>query len=144
MGIQESKRKDLSEMDIKRIWGSNDFEYTLKGSIGKGGGLICIWNKNIFKKSQCILRHDSIIVKGNWVETGEEVCFVNIYASQNREKRIELWSYISAVLCNWKGQTVVFGDFNEVREENERRGINFDRIGAVELDKFIKKNDLED
>ncbi|KAL4577215.1 hypothetical protein LXL04_013320 [Taraxacum kok-saghyz] len=75
----------MSEMDIKRIWGSNDFEYVLKGSIGKSG-----------------------------------------------------------VLCGWKGKTVIFGDFNEVREANERRGTNFDRIGAIELDKFIKNNDLED
>ena len=57
---------------------------------------------------------------------------------------MELWSYISAVLCGWKGQTIIFGDFNEVIKEGERRGTNFDKIGATELEKFIEKNELED
>ena len=26
-GIQETKRKDISEMAVKRIWGSSDFDY---------------------------------------------------------------------------------------------------------------------
>ena len=144
VGIQESKRKELSEMDIKKIWGGNDFDFVQKGSLGKSGGIICIWNKNLFQKNQCILRQDSIIVQGTWIDSGVDICFINIYASQCREKRKELWSYISAVLYGWKGQTVIIGDFNEVITESERRGSKFDKLGAMELEKFIGNNELED
>ena len=144
VGIQESKWKNPSEMDVRRIWGSNDFEFVSQWSLGKSGGLNSIWNKNIFQKTYCILRQDCIIIKGYWIESGEEVYFINIYANQSRERRKELWNFISAALCNWQGQTFIVGDFNEVRESNERRGSIFDRVGATELDKFIKNNELED
>ncbi|KAL4557518.1 hypothetical protein LXL04_035699 [Taraxacum kok-saghyz] len=81
---------------------------------------------------------------GFWIESGAEMYFINIYADQSKDKRKELWAFISAVLCNWQGQTVIVGDFNEVRKPNERRGSQFDKAGALEFDKFIKDNELED
>ena len=32
VGIQETKRRSMSDMVIKRIWGSHDFDYVCKGS----------------------------------------------------------------------------------------------------------------
>ena len=120
VGIQESKRRDISDMLARNIWGGSDFDFAFQGSLGKSGGIMTLWNKDKFQKSNCILRQDCLVVKGIWTETRKAMYIVNIYASQSREKRIELWSFLSALLCRWTGHTIIFGDFNEVREEKER------------------------
>ena len=126
------------------MWGSIDFDYEFVESEGKGGGLICIWNKDLFQKSEVTKRKDCIIMKGNWKESNKDVCFVNVYAGQSIQKRKDLWNHISAFIRKWEGAIFIFGDFNEVRNRSERRGSVFDARGAKELNEFITKNELED
>lgn len=144
VGIQESKRKNLSDMVIKRIWGSPDYEFVYKGSNGQGGGLINIWNKNLFLKEQVIYREDCLITQGRWLEKNVPIMFVNIYASQDPSKREELWNFISAYLNGWRGTAVVFGDFNDVRSEQERRGSVLNKRATENFNKFIIENNLID
>lgn len=86
MGIQETKRKNLSDIVIKRIWGSMYFDFVSKGSNGRIGGLVSIWNKNLFKKEQSVLRDDCIIFLGRWTEKSVPISFINIFASKTRPK----------------------------------------------------------
>ena len=50
VGLQETKRREISDWMIKNIWGSQDFDTVSKSALGQGGGLICIWNKHLFHK----------------------------------------------------------------------------------------------
>ncbi|GJV26506.1 hypothetical protein Tco_1379201 [Tanacetum coccineum] len=34
-----------------------------------------------------------------------------------------LWDYLSHVIANWKGEMIIIGDFNEVRNKAERFGV---------------------
>ncbi|KAL4583462.1 hypothetical protein LXL04_008035 [Taraxacum kok-saghyz] len=63
LGIQETKRKNLSDLTIRSIWGSNDFDFEFKSSSGQSGGLACIWNRDLFKKNHCIARFDCLVIK---------------------------------------------------------------------------------
>lgn len=40
VGIQETKRKEVTDMMLKRLWGSMDFDFFYVGSPGQGGGLL--------------------------------------------------------------------------------------------------------
>nr|GEV55486.1 RNA-directed DNA polymerase, eukaryota [Tanacetum cinerariifolium] len=48
-----------------------------------------------------------------------------------------LWDYISVLLTRWNGETIVMGDFNEVRSSEERPGSCFNPYGARRFDQFI-------
>lgn len=136
VGLQETKRKVFSDLMVKRIWKSSDFDFVSSNSVGQGGGLISIWNNNLFRKSYSICREDCIVIQGTWLENNVQVCFINIYASQNPTKREELWSFVNTTLLNWGGVTIVFGDFNEVRSANERR-IKGRGSKMSKLDRFL-------
>ena len=129
-GIQETKRKGFTDFKIYQIWGSVDFDYVFQSSIGKRGGLLSVWNKNLFSKSMVLQIKDCLIVQGIWLETNKPMCFINVYAGQSLTVREDLWNYISCVLQNWNGISMVFGDFNEVRNQEERRGSQFDGRAA--------------
>ena len=87
IGIQETKRKNVSNLTLKGIWGSHDFEALVQDANGQGGGLISLWNKNLFQKTQSITRQDCIVIIGIWMETNEEIMMINVYASQNPDMR---------------------------------------------------------
>ena len=104
MGLQETKRKTMTDMLLKALWGSHDFEAVCSNSLGQGGGLLCIWNKHVFTKHQAIIRNDCIIVTGTWLETGEDICIINVYASQIPGNRVEQRNFLTAFLNNTNGK----------------------------------------
>nr|GFA64486.1 RNA-directed DNA polymerase, eukaryota [Tanacetum cinerariifolium] len=56
-------------------------------------------------------------------------------------KRI-LWDYISGLITHWNGETIVLGDFNEVRSEDERFGSIFHQSYSREFNHFISSSGL--
>lgn len=144
VGIQETKRRQVDEMVIRRIWGSQDYEFVCVGSLGQSGGLVSIWNNQLFEKEQAISREDCIVLQGRWKENNEPICIINVYGSQNQLKREELWGFITAIINSWQGVLMIHGDFNEVRSKEERRGSNFDERSASKFNDFINSNNLID
>ena len=142
--IQETKRKKLDNRKISKMWGSFDFDYAYQSSVGQGGGLVSIWNKDLFHKKGEIIQRDCIIVHGVWKEGGQPICFVNIYASQNPSIRADLWNTITSFLTNWEGLYIVCGDFNDVRNSDERRGSFYDSRASNRFNQFIHSNQLID
>ncbi|GKC29764.1 hypothetical protein Tco_1037058 [Tanacetum coccineum] len=45
---------------------------------------------------------------------------VYVYAPQDLSERKSLWDYIHHMIDQWVGESVILGDFNEVRSEHER------------------------
>ncbi|KAL4555831.1 hypothetical protein LXL04_038460 [Taraxacum kok-saghyz] len=87
--LQETKRKELNDMMIKRLWGGSDFDHEYVGRQGQGGGLLTCWNRNLFAKNHVIFRNDCLIVQGKWVGVETPVCLINVYADQDPNKRFE-------------------------------------------------------
>lgn len=144
VGIQETKRKTIVDMTVRRLWGSGDFDYVFVGSQGQGGGLLSCWNNNLFAKKNVISRNDCIIIQGNWFDIPDPVAIINIYASQDPCKREELWQFLSGILEAWRGVAVLLGDFNDVREEKEKRGSTVDARTTKKFNEFIINNNLTD
>ncbi|GJV04542.1 RNA-directed DNA polymerase, eukaryota [Tanacetum coccineum] len=59
------------------------------------------------------------------------------------EKR-ELWGYLCSLIDRWVGETVILGDFNEVRREQERFGLSFNIRDANAFNNFISMAGLID
>ncbi|GKB79051.1 RNA-directed DNA polymerase, eukaryota [Tanacetum coccineum] len=65
-------------------------------------------------------------------------------APQELNERRDLWDYLRTIIDRWEGDTVIMGDFNEVRSEHERFGSTFNRQGAIAFNNFISSARLID
>nr|GEV22396.1 RNA-directed DNA polymerase, eukaryota [Tanacetum cinerariifolium] len=65
-----------------------------------------------------------------------------IYAPQSAVVKRILWDYISGLINRWKGETIVLGDFNVVRFEEERFDSFFNKSCARAFNQFISSSGL--
>ncbi|GKD01436.1 RNA-directed DNA polymerase, eukaryota [Tanacetum coccineum] len=109
--LQETKMESIDLFDIKRCWGNFAFDFVYSESRGNSGGILCVWNPNVFNKSSITVLDYFIMTRGVWFSNGE---------------------------------VIVMGDFNEVRNKNERFGSNFIVQGAKAFNSFIVNSNLEE
>ncbi|GJX93965.1 RNA-directed DNA polymerase, eukaryota [Tanacetum coccineum] len=127
---------------IKQCWGNFAFEYAYSEAVGNSGGILCIWDPNMFNKLNETISDYFTIVRGTWVPTGLKLLIVSVYAPQEAKEKVMLWDYIRLVISNWDGQVVIMGDFNEVRYISERFGSVFNKKGAEVFNNFINSAGL--
>nr|GEY38041.1 RNA-directed DNA polymerase, eukaryota [Tanacetum cinerariifolium] len=81
---------------------------------------------------------------GVWVPTSTRLLIIYVYAPQNLTEKQTLWDYLCHIIDRWDGESVILGDFNEVRTEAERYGSRFNFQGANSFDNFISVTGLVD
>ncbi|GJY07024.1 RNA-directed DNA polymerase, eukaryota [Tanacetum coccineum] len=144
VAIQETKMDCIYDMDIKFMWGNSNFQYIASDSVGNSGGLLCVWEKSIFKKSGASVSDNFIALYGTWLPTSTKILIVVIYAPQAYTCKRTLWEYISSLINRWDGESIVLGDFNAVRTKDERFGSVFNPICARNFNQFISSSGLID
>lgn len=72
-------------------------------------------------------------------------CYIfNVYAPQDKQKKKELWNYMTMFMSQNQGDYIVFGDFNVVRVPTERYGSIFCPGSADDFNSFIVDTRLID
>ncbi|XP_071704229.1 uncharacterized protein [Rutidosis leptorrhynchoides] len=127
IALQETKSKKFPEYWIHKIWGNNDFKYSVKNSKGNSGGLLMVWDPNIFVANLVVERDSFIAIRGKWKDAGSDLIVINIYGSHSDEKKKKMWH-----------------DLNEVRFCSERKNSKFSVSRAARFNEFIKNNNLLD
>ncbi|GJZ23378.1 RNA-directed DNA polymerase, eukaryota [Tanacetum coccineum] len=59
---------------------------------------------------------------GTWIPKKIQVLIISVYAPQSFSSKCILWNFISSLISRWNGESIVMGDFNEVRCKEERWG----------------------
>ncbi|GJX89492.1 RNA-directed DNA polymerase, eukaryota, partial [Tanacetum coccineum] len=113
-------------------------------ALGYSGGILCVWDPNIFQKSHHTISDNFVATYGTWIPTKSKILLISIYAPQSEAAKRMLWSFISEIINRWDGECVVMGDFNEVRVEDERMGSVFNVRGARDFNNFITSAGLVD
>ncbi|GJU19992.1 RNA-directed DNA polymerase, eukaryota [Tanacetum coccineum] len=144
MSLQETKLEDIDVCFIKEIWGNMSFDHVVGPSVGFSGGILCIWNSNMFVKEHVSKSDYFVATLGTWIPTSTRLLVISIYAPQELSEKRELWNYLQTFISRWDGETVLMGDFNEVRTERERFGSLFNQQGATAFNHFISSNSLID
>nr|GEX85768.1 RNA-directed DNA polymerase, eukaryota [Tanacetum cinerariifolium] len=87
-----------------------------------------------------LLTKMSTVAKNERLDHKSEDPF-NIYGILDGQKNND---YLRTFINRWEGDTVIIGDFNEVRSEHERFGSTFNRQGAIAFNNFISSACLID
>ncbi|GJU86013.1 RNA-directed DNA polymerase, eukaryota, partial [Tanacetum coccineum] len=144
LAIQETKLECISDMDVKFMWGNSNFQYVTSDSLGNSGGILCVWEQSVFQKIGASVSDNFIAVYGTWLPTSTKILIIVIYAPQSYTLKRTLWEYISSLINRWDGETIVMGDFNAVRTEDERFGSVFNVLCARNFNQFISSSGLID
>ncbi|GKC50994.1 RNA-directed DNA polymerase, eukaryota, partial [Tanacetum coccineum] len=119
--IQETKMLTVSHMDVKFMWGNSNYDFVCSDSLGNSGGILCIWEASIFKKDYVTISDNFIAIYGTWLPSNSKILFIVVYAPQQATYKRCLWDYLSTIIGRWNGESIVMGDFNEVRTSDERQ-----------------------
>lgn len=120
--LQETKLEYVDERLACKLWGNNECSWAYSGSIGTDGGLCCIWDSKVFVKEEIWGEKGMLGVSGTW--EGCPVNIVNVYMPCKSEEKREVWELLEArVKGREDDKWCICGDFNAVRNENERRGL---------------------
>nr|GEW91695.1 RNA-directed DNA polymerase, eukaryota [Tanacetum cinerariifolium] len=137
--------KDVSEVDIfniKSCWGNLAFDFVASYSVGNSGGILCVWDSNMFHKEHSTVSNYFIAIMGKWVQSDKNMLIISVYAPQELCEKKMLWQYLNHLIDRWKGEVIVMGDFNEVRNQEERFGSIFNVQGAASFNSFISSGGL--
>ncbi|KAL8488622.1 hypothetical protein ACS0TY_024783 [Phlomoides rotata] len=143
--IQESKIEEMEEKIGNDLWYNKEYDWVWREAEGRSGGIISIWNRKVFTKSSAWHMRGMLVVNGIWLEDGEQVMIINVYAPCAPAEKEKLWDAITIVLQqNEDVRTCVVGDFNAIREEHERVGRRgeIDRREIRNFTEFISSNNL--
>ncbi|GJW59500.1 RNA-directed DNA polymerase, eukaryota [Tanacetum coccineum] len=88
---------------------------------------------------------DLFSIKSLWGNLNfDHVVGPSVGFSGEPSERRDLWCYLCSLIDRWDGETVVMGDFNEVRYEHKRFGSIFNSHGAKAFNNFISLAGLID
>ncbi|GKC18887.1 RNA-directed DNA polymerase, eukaryota, partial [Tanacetum coccineum] len=140
----ETKMDSISDMDVKILWGNTNFDFSFSEAVGNSGGILCVWDHNMFRKEHHIISDNFVVLYGTWIPNQMKLMLISVYAPQAGSYKRMLWSYLGSIINRWTGETIVMGDFNEVRRMEERWGSIFNASGARVFNNFISNAGLID
>ncbi|GKV36093.1 hypothetical protein SLEP1_g44261 [Rubroshorea leprosula] len=142
--FQETKIETIDKEFCVSIWGHENFDWAYKALVGRSGGILCVWDNDIFVKETVIEIPGAVAIYGLWGLKKQKCCIVNVYASCNRNERLELWAQLQKMIEEDDGFWCIVGDFNSVRSEEERRGRSEHSRYREDLNDFIESGGLND
>ncbi|GJR84790.1 RNA-directed DNA polymerase, eukaryota [Tanacetum coccineum] len=142
LALQETKMEQVDLFNIKSCWGNLTFDFVVGPSVGNSGGILCVWDPNMFHKENFTISDYFIAIMGKWIPNDKKMLIISVYAPQELAEKKMLWQYLKHLIDRWKGDVIVMGDFNEVRSEDERFGSIFNDRGAAAFNSFISSGGL--
>ncbi|KAJ9560001.1 hypothetical protein OSB04_005161 [Centaurea solstitialis] len=124
--------------------GGRGYRHEYVEAIGNSGGMLTIWDSNKFKCIQVHKDKHFLVTIGNWQGIEGKLGLVNIYGPNSSVDRKELWSKLVQLVSDDEVKWCLFGDFNEVRTEDERLNSSCNQRGMFEFNRFIEEGGLLD
>ncbi|XP_021991989.1 uncharacterized protein LOC110888790 [Helianthus annuus] len=138
IAIQETQFTDSAKLQVKSFWGNSLFESEYVNASGRSGGLLNIWDPNLFACISSVHNRFFLASLGELVNGREKLNIVNIYAPHDNNLKKELWNDLINLMESHTGAWILLGDFNCVREPYERKNSKFDPLAAKSFNQFIR------
>ncbi|GKV05101.1 hypothetical protein SLEP1_g17145 [Rubroshorea leprosula] len=143
--IQESKMEVCDDRKCKYVWGGDNCRWVMKAAHGKSGGILCLWNSNLFELSKDLVGSGFCGMYGFWGVDKLPCYFLNVYAPCDSLGKQLLWKEILDLTeVSDGGNWCIGGDFNAIRSREEKRGRHFNNTAMRDFNSFIDEAGLED
>ncbi|GJU47741.1 RNA-directed DNA polymerase, eukaryota, reverse transcriptase zinc-binding domain protein [Tanacetum coccineum] len=118
--VTETKMVNVDMWMLRQVWGNIHFDFASMSSRGMSGGIICLWNNLVFRKTSIICNENYMVVEGIWIPNDVRIMWIAVYTPQSLHDKIALW------------------------EADERFGLNFNERHAEIFNAFILNSFLID
>lgn len=92
--IQESKLESIFEDLIRKMWYNDNYEFRFSVARGSSGGLISIWDKDVFQVTSDYCVDRVIVLVGKWKLKGMDATLINIYAPNVIVEQKDFWGVL--------------------------------------------------
>ncbi|GLT88307.1 hypothetical protein SLE2022_063400 [Rubroshorea leprosula] len=113
--VQETKMEKIDRCLCRMVWDSDNFEWVAQPANGTLGGILIIWNANVFKKIGYLEGAGFLGVVGNWGDENVPCYLVTVYSPCDLASKRILWENLSNKICSNRGNWCIAGDFNAIR-----------------------------
>nr|GEV67558.1 RNA-directed DNA polymerase, eukaryota [Tanacetum cinerariifolium] len=96
--LEETKKECFSDLEIKYFWGNYQFDHVESEALGLSGGILCVWDCNVFHKSHHIISDNFVALYGMWLPKKIQVLIISVYAPQAYYAKCQLWDYIVSII----------------------------------------------
>ncbi|XP_025608182.1 uncharacterized protein [Arachis hypogaea] len=144
LGLIETKRQIVTRFDVTRIWGQGSPGWEYVGSDGASGGLLLIWDEDMFKLNNCYKGERWLCVEGVILTSSFNCAFVLVYGAHDRDEKIQVWEERSYIAGLCQVPCCFMGDFNEIVHIEERRGTTGLTRSAEDFKFWIQDMNLVD
>nr|GFC85078.1 RNA-directed DNA polymerase, eukaryota [Tanacetum cinerariifolium] len=83
---------------LRQVWGNMHFDFASSSARGMSGGILCIWNDLVFKKTKISCNEYYVAIEGLWIPSKVRIKCVAVYAPQDLARKITLWESIINLL----------------------------------------------
>ncbi|XP_071689153.1 uncharacterized protein [Rutidosis leptorrhynchoides] len=143
--LQETKLHTVDLNWVRGLWGNNNCNFVQKEMVGKSGGQLIIWDVDCFDVTNSFIHDYCIGIRGKWKNADKEFNILNVYGPHDDLNKQKLWDFLHNLVSNNSNQAwMIGGDFNEVRNVNERFNCNFIESRAKKFNDFIENSKLLD
>ncbi|CAJ2667257.1 unnamed protein product [Trifolium pratense] len=118
--LQETKRAHFDDSMIHNLWGHQDVHWAAKEAVGPSGGILTIWNSNLFKLLNIFYGDGFVGLCVDW--EGMRVNIVNVYSPCNLAGKRKLWEDLLNLRRGESGEWCIGGVFNAILHLSERKG----------------------
>nr|XP_043636129.1 uncharacterized protein LOC122607256 [Erigeron canadensis] len=144
LAFQETQCYGISEVIIRKYWDFSDMGWDIVEPLGRSGGLVSVWDSDVFKKTSCVKERNFLLTIGKVKGLRETVNIMNVYAPQRVDDKMRLWDRILDLKNNYSGLWFIIGDFNAVRVPEDRKGSSYNHRCSRLFNNFIFEADLEE
>ncbi|XP_021995785.1 uncharacterized protein LOC110892964 [Helianthus annuus] len=142
--IQETQLSSMDGVDIGRFWGNGEFLCEWVDATGRSGGLLSIWDSKRFIFSSVEKNRYFLSISGKLRDNGKVITIVNVYSPQRLIEKRTLWADLDRCIIQDENYWIVGGDFNCVRDRNERRNSKSVPSTSNEFNEWIDRVGLHE
>ncbi|KAK8681905.1 hypothetical protein V6N13_054304 [Hibiscus sabdariffa] len=143
--IQETKLRTCEDKLIRSLCGSSSsYKFAYSPSVGSAGGLITLWDPAFFTLETSTIEQRFISITGMIHTFNLKCMLINIYAPNDFHCRQELFGSISSLAASSNLPILLGGDFNIVRNAEEKVGMVTQRGAMKAFSDFIDDLSLID
>ncbi|GKV30583.1 hypothetical protein SLEP1_g39383 [Rubroshorea leprosula] len=133
------------KQEAAKFWEIRAMWMALLDARGRSGGIASVWNLDSFNMVRRIEGSGFIGMFGFWGKDAVPCFLINVYSScDKQEKRIFWGELLDLIKANGGGNWCVGGDFNAIRDQEERSGRYIDAANMRGFNDFILGVGLEE